>query len=98
MGQMPIESDEPVHGYHLDYNLSTLIYNAAEGVKSGQLKPICLKYREYCSFRDNKSAIARPIAVSEGADNNNSHTGGANAGGDPPMSALWRWILVWMKD
>ena len=67
--------------YILDYPLSTVIYNAAEGVKTGQLRPIYLKHREYCSFRDNRTPIAQPTSDAEGSSNDNSRTGGVDVGG-----------------
>ena len=67
--------------YNLDYPMSTLIYNAAEGIKAGQLRSICLKCRERCSFRDNRAAIAQTDATAERSNNDDSQTGGVDIGG-----------------
>ena len=67
--------------YGLQYSISTIMYNAAEGVKSGQLRGIYLKYREYTTFRDNGSSIAQSNATAERSIDNNSQIGGVEIGG-----------------
>ena len=72
--------------YRLDYPMSTVIYNAAEGIKIGQLRSIYLKYREYCSFRDNRAAIVQNNSTT-GYNSDNSQAGGVEIGGGENQSS-----------
>ena len=74
--------------YDLDYDVKTLIYNAATGLKLGKLSTIYRKYKEYCSYRDSWKGAPVQNVLTEPVDPAASHDEEKFNDDDPVLRAV----------